>query len=57
MKHCKNLLIMLSDDKDYKMQDIDGVDLFQELKTSQCLVKPGIFPQDVLNDIYSKYLK
>lgn len=53
LKHCKDLEVNLTD---ATSSDIDGVELFEELKMVCKLVKAGTGPQDVLQLIYNKRL-
>jgi hypothetical protein len=48
LNHCKDLHLKLSNDKDPNDRDIDGTDLFEELKTLKCFRY-----QNNLNDTFS----
>lgn len=55
-KHCKDLHIKLTDQKNSDNRDIDVVSLIDELKNLQCFVKNNMSSHDVLNYIYRNNL-
>lgn len=51
LKHCKDLQTQLTDDKNANSRDIDGLTLFEEINSLQCLIKNEMSPHALLNFI------
>ncbi|KAK9752987.1 hAT family C-terminal dimerization region [Popillia japonica] len=56
LKHCKDLQLKLTNDKNNEDRDIDGNTLFEELKAFYIFMKTDMTPHDILNYIYHNKL-